>query len=59
MRATSKNEKTAREIINMFAEKNYIPWHQFDWKELKRQSVIMNLPVHKIFDANYVGGDTI
>jgi prophage antirepressor-like protein len=32
---------------------NHVEWKSLDWRKLKYQSVLMNRPVKKIFDANY------
>jgi phage anti-repressor protein len=32
---------------------NGISWKRLDWRKLKEASIIMDIPIHKIFDANY------
>jgi len=39
--------------IKRVAAINRIDWRSLDWKALKRQSIVMDRPIRKIFDANY------
>ena len=57
----AKTESLQRELdeskewytIKRVAFMNKMDWRRFNWRTLKEISISMNIPIKKIFDANY------